>query len=76
MAAVIFAVAPASAAHLVGCSSENLTKAESMVDAMADGEGRGMAQREIAAAQTSMLDGKMGACAMHLTKAMQVASIK
>ena len=70
MAAVILAVAPASAAHMAGCSGENMMKTESMIDTMADGEGKMMAQKEIAAAQTSMLDGKMGACSMHLSKAM------
>ena len=76
MVAVAFAVAPASAAHMGGCSGENLAKAESMVDVMADGEGRSTAQKEIAMAQTAMLDGKMGACAMHLSKAMHAGMMK
>ena len=76
MAAVVFAVAPASAAHMAGCSSANLGKTEAMIDTMADGEGRMMAQKEIAAAQGAMLDGKMGACAMHLGKAMHVGMMK
>jgi hypothetical protein len=29
-----------------------------------------MAQKEVAQAQDAMLSGKMGACAIHLTKAM------
>ena len=70
MAAVILAVAPASAAKMGGCSGENLTKTESMIENMADGEGKMMAQKEVALAQTAMLDGKMGACGMHLGKAM------
>ena len=70
MAAIVFAVAPASAAHMAGCSSAGLTKTETTVEGMADGEGKMMAQKEIAAAQTAMLDGKMGACSMHLSKAM------
>jgi hypothetical protein len=76
MAAVILAVAPASAAHMAGCSGENMMKTESMIDTMADGEGKIMAQKEIAAAQTSMLDGKMGACSMHLSKAMHAGMAK
>ena len=71
-AAVILAVAPASAAKLGGCSGENLMKTESMIDAMADGPGKITSQKEVALAQTAMLDGKMGACAMHLSKAMHV----
>jgi hypothetical protein len=35
-----------------------------------------MGQKEIAMAQTAMLDGKMGVCAMHLTKAMHVGMMK
>ena len=38
---------------------------------MADGPGKYMAYQEITMAQSAMLDGKMGACAMHLSKAMQ-----
>jgi hypothetical protein len=76
MVAVAFAVAPASAAHMGGCSGENLAKAESMVDVMADGEGRITAQKEIAMAQTAMLDGKMGVCGMHINKAMHVGMMK
>jgi hypothetical protein len=70
MAAIAYAVVPASAAKMAGCSGENLSKAESMIEAMADGEGKFAAQKEIAQAQDAMLGGKMGACAMHLTKAM------
>jgi hypothetical protein len=52
-----------------GCNGENLTKIETSVEAMADGEGKSVAQKEVALAQTAMLDGKMGACASHLSKA-------
>jgi hypothetical protein len=44
-----------------------------MIEAMADSEGKAVAQKEVAMAQTAMLDGKMGACAAHLSKAMHVA---
>jgi hypothetical protein len=70
MAAVVFAVVPASAAKLEGCSSGNLEKTEAAVEAMANSEGKIAAQKEIAQAQDAMLNGKMSACAMHLTKAM------
>jgi len=59
-----------------GCSGGNLTKTESMIEAMADGDGKSMAQKEIAMAQTAMLDGKMGACAAHLGKAMHAGMMK
>ncbi|QDW38663.1 hypothetical protein FFI89_016815 [Bradyrhizobium sp. KBS0727] len=77
MAAIAYAVVPANAAHVsAGCSGSNLTKTESMVETMADGEGKIMAQKEIAMAQDSMLNGKMGACGMHLSKAMHAGMAK
>jgi hypothetical protein len=76
MAAVAFAVVPASAAKMGGCSGENLSKTESMIEVMADGEGKNAAQKEIAQAQDAMLSGKMGACAAHLSKAMHVGASK
>jgi hypothetical protein len=74
MAAVAFAVVPAHAAG--GCSGANLTKTETMVENMADGDGKLMAQKEVAAAQDAMLAGKMGACGMHLSKAMHAGMAK
>ncbi len=76
MVAVAYVVVPASAAKVAGCSGENLAKAESMIDAMADGEGKFVAQKEVALAQDAMLGGKMGACAAHLSKAMHVGMAK
>ena len=79
IAAVAYAVVPANAAKMGGgggCSGPNLTKTESAVENMADGEGKFAAQKEIAAAQDAMLSGKMGACGMHLNKAMHDAMAK
>ena len=76
MAAVLYSTVPASAAGMGSCSSENMTKSESMVEAMADGEGKATAQKEVAMAQAAMLDGKMGACAAHLGKAMHMGTMK
>jgi hypothetical protein len=73
MAAVVYSVVPASAASMGGCSSANLEKIESAIEAMADGDGKWMAEKEVAMAQSAMLDGKMGACAAHLSKAMHAA---
>jgi hypothetical protein len=47
-----------------------------MVEAMADGDAKFAAQKEISAAQDAMLAGKMGACASHLGKAMHAADLK
>ena len=71
LAAVVTAIVPAQAAKMgMGCSGPNMTKAEDGIDAMADGPNKFTAQKEIAMAQDAMLNGKMGACGMHLTKAM------
>jgi hypothetical protein len=77
VAAVAFAVVPAHAAKMGGgCSGANLEKTESTLDAMADGENKITAQKEIAAAQDAMLSGKMGVCGMHLAKAMRAEGAK
>ena len=76
MAAVAYAVVPASAAKVGGCSGENLSKTETMIEAMADGPGKMTAQKEVALAQDAMLGGKMGVCAAHLNKAMHAAPAK
>jgi hypothetical protein len=77
VAAIAYTVVPANAAKVsAGCSGENLSKTESMIETMADGEGKIMAQKEIAAAQDALLSGKMGACSMHLSKAMHAGVAK
>ena len=83
MAATAFAFVPAQAAHVhhavnvgVGCSGDNFAKAEGTVETMADSPAKFMAEREIAQAQDAMLSGKMGACAVHLTKAMHAGMMK
>ena len=77
MAAIAYAVVPANAAKVsAGCGRENLSKTETIIENMADGEGKVTAQKEIAAAQDAMLNGKMGVCASHLNKAMHVGTAK
>ena len=77
VAVLAYAVSPADAARVkAGCSSDNLSKTETMIENMADGEGKIAAQKEIAAAQDAMLSGKMGVCASHLSKAMHVGTAK
>lgn len=77
LAAIALAVAPAQAAKMgMGCSGPNFGKAESAVEAMADGDGKWAAEKEMAAAQDSMLSGKMGACGAHLSKAMHATMAK
>ena len=77
MAAIAYAVVPANAARVgAGCSGTNLSKTESSIEAMADGEGKTAAQKEVALAQDAMLNGKMGACGMHLSKAAHIGTAK
>ncbi|AMA58333.1 hypothetical protein LPJ38_25460 [Bradyrhizobium daqingense] len=78
IAAVVFALPPAEAAKRSagGCSSANLEKTETAIENMADGDSKLVAQKEIAAAQDSLLNGKMGACGAHLNKAMQASAAK
>jgi hypothetical protein len=77
VAAIADTVVPANAAHVVaGCSGPNLTKTESMIENMTDGDGKIVAQREVKMAQDSRLSGKIGACFMHLGKAMHAGMAK
>lgn len=76
MVAVAYSVVPAHAAKMGGgCSGANLSKTETMIESMADGDGKIAAQKEMAMAQDAMLGGKMGACGTHLSKAMHDASM-
>jgi hypothetical protein len=75
MVAVAFAVVPASAAKTAGCSGENLEEAESSTEAMADGAGKIAAQKEVAQAHEALLGGKIGACTMHLSRAMHAGTM-
>lgn len=77
MAAILYGTAPASAATrvLASCSGDSFAKTESTIDDMADVPAKFVAQREIAQAQAAMLDGKMGACAMHLSRAMHAGTM-
>ena len=77
IAAIAYAIAPANAAKVnAGCSGPNLEKTETAIEAMADGEGKIVAQKEIALAQDAMLSGKMGVCGAHLSKAMHIGTAK
>ncbi len=77
MAAIAYAIVPANAAKVsAGCSGDNLSKTETMIENMAEGPGKMTAQKEIAAAQDAMLSGKIGACASHLSKAMHTGMAK
>jgi hypothetical protein len=76
MAAVVLAVAPASAARMQGCSGDNLSKTETSIESMPDGDAKWAAFKEMASANTAMSEGKMAECAMHLNKAARVGTMK
>ena len=77
IAAVAFAVAPAQAAKKMGgCSATNLEQTETAIENMTDGDSKITAQKEIAAAQDALLNGKMGVCGAHLNKAMHATAGK
>jgi hypothetical protein len=76
IAAVACALGPAQAARVgIGCSGENLAKAEGTAETMPDSPGKFTAEREIAQAQDAMLNGKMSGCAMHLGRAMRAETM-
>jgi hypothetical protein len=76
MAAVVLAVAPASAAKMMGCGGDNMMKVENMVEAMPDGDAKWQSFKEITVAQAAMLEGHMGACSAHLSKAAHLGMMK
>jgi hypothetical protein len=41
-----------------------------------DGDGKIVAQKEMAMAQEALLSGKIGACGLHLSKAMHAGTAK
>jgi len=69
-ALITFGPVQAAKMHSAGCSAANLEKTETAIEAMADGDAKYTAQREVALAQDALLGGKIGACGMHLAKAM------
>jgi hypothetical protein len=76
MAAVVFAVAPASAAKMMGCGGDNMMKVETMVEGMPDGDAKWQSYKEMTAANAAYLDGHMGACSAHLSKAAHMGMMK
>ena len=74
VAGMVGAMVPAQAAKVsAGCSGANLEKTETAIEAMADGDAKYAAEKEVALAQEALLSGKMGVCGQHLSKAMQAA---
>ncbi|CCE07076.1 conserved exported hypothetical protein [Bradyrhizobium sp. STM 3843] len=77
LAAALGTALPAHAAKVGGgCSGSNLEKTETAIEAMADGDAKFAAEKEVALAQDALLSGKMGVCAVHLSKAAHVGVAK
>ncbi|WP_198026513.1 hypothetical protein [Bradyrhizobium sp. ARR65] len=76
VAATVYAFVPVHAAKVgVGCTGENLARAEGAVETMADSPSKSIAEREVAAAQDAMLTGRMSGCALHLARAMHAGAM-
>ena len=77
VAAFAYAAIPANAAKVsAGCSGDNLSKTETMIENMADGEGKidgAEGNRGCAGRAAQRQDGR---CSMHLSKAMHAAMAK
>lgn len=80
IAAITFAVTPASAAKMhamVGCSGDSMAKAAAMVDGMPDTDtNKQTGYKEMTDANEALVSGKMGECAMHLNKVMHMTPAK
>ncbi len=55
-----------SSAAMMGCSGDNMMKANNSLSATADGPNKMMAYKEISMAQSDMLKGNMRGCTMHM----------
>jgi len=75
LVAAALASTPSSAA-MMGCSGENMMKANNSLNAVADGPNKMMAFKEISMAQSDMLKGNMRGCTMHMNKAMKMGMMK
>ena len=79
IAAIALTTLPASAAkmHAASCSSDNIAKAEAMVDGMPDTDtNKQTGFKEMTDANEALVGGKMGECAMHLRKVMHMTPAK
>jgi hypothetical protein len=79
IAAIALTTLPASVAkmHAAGCSSDNIAKAEAMVDGMPDTDtNKQMGYKEMTDANEALVSGKMGECAVHLGKVMHMTPAK
>jgi len=79
IAAIAFTALPTSAAkmHAAGCSSDNIAKAEAVVDAMPDTDAnKQMGFKEMTNANEALVGGKMGECAVHLNKVLHMTPAK
>jgi len=80
IAAIAFTTLPASAAKMhaaAGCSSDNIAKAEAIVDGLPDTDtNKQTGYKEMTDANEALVGGKMGECAAHLSKVMHMTPAK
>jgi hypothetical protein len=77
VAAIAIAAAPAFAkSKAAGCSTDGMTKADTAVMRMPDGENKTMAMQEMTSAKSSMSQNDMAGCSMHMSKAMKMTAMK
>ena len=61
--------APAFADEMMKCDDASMMKMQGMMDAMAAGDHKDMAMKEMDMAKMSMKDGKMDDCSTHMGEA-------
>jgi hypothetical protein len=66
---------PASAA-MMACTSDNMMKSSAALSAMNESPSKMAANKEMAAANTDMSNGKMGSACRHYMKAQKAAMAK
>ncbi|WP_211908811.1 hypothetical protein [Tardiphaga alba] len=72
----VFALTPASAKPMMGCSGDGMMKVNNMSTAMADGQQKMMMDREIGMANVAMSKGDMRGCNKHLMNAQKMGMMK
>jgi hypothetical protein len=59
-----------------GCSDDGIAKADAAVMKMPDGDNKTAATQEMTSAKSSMSQKDMAGCAMHMSKAMKMTTMK
>jgi hypothetical protein len=77
MVAIALTTAPAFAkSKTAGCSDESMAKADAAVGKMPDGDNKTTAMQEMTSAKSSLSQKDLAGCAMHMSKAMKLTTMK